>query len=156
MSILHKEFNLPNPLANNWALQSRLLTGILTLSSLLSPVSSSCIYLTVLISHFWIVCLLFFYGVLRKNHLLPSSRHILAPSQQLIRLVRSDFQFFSGVPLLSLTIRWGNNRLCNSTCLAFLTSPLNPVIATHRALSFVSTLSGLHMARFSFPFFQDL
>ena len=38
MSILHKEFNLPNPLANNWALQSRLLTGILTLSSLLSPI----------------------------------------------------------------------------------------------------------------------
>ena len=27
ISILHKEFNLPNPLANNWALQS-LLTGI--------------------------------------------------------------------------------------------------------------------------------
>ena len=38
MSILHKEFNLPNPLADNWALQSRLLTGILTLSSLLSPI----------------------------------------------------------------------------------------------------------------------
>ena len=110
MSILYKEFNLSNPLADNWALQS-LLTGILTLSSLLSPVSSSCIYLTVLISHFWIVCLLFFYGVLRKNHLLPSSRHIFAPSQQLIRLVRSDFQFFPGVPLLSLTIRWGNKQV---------------------------------------------
>ena len=27
MSILHKEFNLPNPLADNWALQS-LLIGI--------------------------------------------------------------------------------------------------------------------------------
>ena len=38
MSILHKEFNLPNPLADNWALQSRLLTGILTLGSLLSPI----------------------------------------------------------------------------------------------------------------------
>ena len=38
MSILYKEFNLPNPLADNWALQSRLLTGILTLSSLLSPI----------------------------------------------------------------------------------------------------------------------
>ncbi|CAH3114257.1 unnamed protein product [Porites lobata] len=105
MSILHKEFNLPNPLANNWALQSRLLTAVFC------PLSSSCIYLTVLISHFWIVCLLFFYGVLRKNHLLPSSRHILAPSQQLIRLVRSDFQFFPGVPLLSLTIRWGNKQV---------------------------------------------
>ena len=75
------------------------------------PLSSSCIYLTVLISHFWIVCLLFFYGVLRKNHLLPSSRHIFAPSQQLIRLVRSDFQFFPGVPLLSLTIPWGNKQV---------------------------------------------
>ena len=100
MSILYKEFNLPDPLADNWALQS-LLTGILTLSSLLSP-SSNCIYLTVLISHFCIVCLLFSYGVLRKNHLLPSSRHIFAPSQQLIRFVRSDFQFFPGVPLLSI------------------------------------------------------
>ena len=38
MSILYKEFNLPDPLADNWALQSRLLTGILTLSSLLSPI----------------------------------------------------------------------------------------------------------------------
>ena len=38
MSILYKEFNLPDPLANNWALQSRLLTGILTFSSLLSPI----------------------------------------------------------------------------------------------------------------------
>ena len=38
MSILHKEFKLPNPLADNWALQSRLLTGILTLGSLLSPI----------------------------------------------------------------------------------------------------------------------
>lgn len=37
MSILYKEFNLPNPLADNWALQS-LLTGILTVSSLLSPI----------------------------------------------------------------------------------------------------------------------
>ena len=37
MSILYKEFNLSNPLADNWALQS-LLTGILTLSSLLSPI----------------------------------------------------------------------------------------------------------------------
>ena len=109
MSILHKEFNLPNPLADNWALQS-LLTGILTLGSLLSPISN-CIYLTVLISHFWIVCLLFFYAVLRKNHLLPGFRHIFAPSQQLIRLVRSDFQFFPGVPLLSLAIRWGNKQV---------------------------------------------
>jgi len=33
MSILHKEFNLPNPLADNWALQS-LLTGILILGQL--------------------------------------------------------------------------------------------------------------------------
>ena len=38
MSILYKEFNLPDPLADNWALQSRLLTGILPLSSLLSPI----------------------------------------------------------------------------------------------------------------------
>ena len=37
MSILYKEFNLPNPLANNWALQS-LLIGIVTLGSLLSPI----------------------------------------------------------------------------------------------------------------------
>ena len=37
MGILYKEFNLSNPLADNWALQS-LLTGILTLSSLLSPI----------------------------------------------------------------------------------------------------------------------
>ena len=156
MSILYKEFNLPDPLADNWALQSRLLTGIWPLA-VFYPLSSNCIYLTVLISHFWIVCLLFFYGVLRKNHLLPIVPVIfLLLPNSLSDLSGQTFNFFPECPSCHSLFHGVINRLCNSTCLAFLTSPLNPVTATHRALSFVSTLSGLHMARFSLPFFQDL
>ena len=103
ISIEHKESNLPNPLSNNWALQS-LLTGIKRVKGQppakklpITPEVLKKNYLQLNLlnrfdASFWAVCLVSFYGMLCKRHLLAGSRHTFDPSQQ---LVRSDSQIFS-------------------------------------------------------------
>ena len=84
ISLLHKEFSLPNPPRDNWVIRS-LLQGIkrvkggeisqqlsITLNILL------CIHYRLNLWHsldatFWAVCLVAFYGLFRKAHLLPNS-----------------------------------------------------------------------------------
>ena len=102
ISILHKEFSLPNPLTNNWPLQS-LLTGIKRVKGEppaqkqpITPDILHHIYTKLNLrssfdASFWAICLVSFFGMLRKSHLLASSAHSFDPSQQLLR---SDLQFF--------------------------------------------------------------
>ena len=152
ISILHKEFNLPNPLANYWALQS-LLTDIKRVKGQ-PPAQKLPIIPDVLKKNylplnlrtsfdasFWAVCLVSFYGMLHKHHLLAGLCHIFDPSQQ---LVRSDFQTFPWGALV--TIRWSKTIQFRKQVVQILLplipdSPLCPVIAIQRAFSFVPYVS---------------
>ena len=84
ISLLHKEFSLPNPLQNNWVIRS-LLHGIkrvkggeisqklpITLDILLRIRSRLNLQHSFDVT-FWAVCLVAFYGLFRKAHLLPNS-----------------------------------------------------------------------------------
>ena len=98
---------MPNPLADDWALHS-LLTGIRRVNGqppaqklpvtpdILVNIYHKLNLLSSFDASFWAVCLVSFYGMLRKSHLLSSSIRAFDPSQQ---LVRSEFHFFSGLPL---------------------------------------------------------
>ena len=152
ISILHKEFNLPNPLANNWALHS-LLTGIKRVKGT-SPSQKLPITLDILSriydklnlrssfdASFWAVCLVSFYGMLRKSHLLASSASAFDPAQQLLR---SDFQLFPWGVLI--TIRWSKTiqfreRVVQLPLPFIPGSPLCPFTAIQRAFSFVTNPS---------------
>ena len=84
IGILHKEFGLPNPLSDNWPLKS-LLTGIRRATDtppnqklpitpvILIRLHSTLNFTKSLDSSFWAVCLVAFYGMFRKAHLLPMS-----------------------------------------------------------------------------------
>lgn len=112
IGLLHKEFGLPNPLLNNWPLKS-LLTGIKraigTLPNQKLPITPSILlrlhatlnFTKSFDSSFWAICLVAFYGLFRKSHLLPMSARKFDPSKQ---LTKSDFRFFSWGTLV--TIRW--------------------------------------------------
>lgn len=85
----------------------------------------------------WAVCLVSFYGMLHKHHLLPGSCHTFHPSQQ---LVRSDFQIFPWGALV--TIWWSKTIQFREQVVQILLplipdSPLCPVIAIQRPFSFV-------------------
>ncbi|KAL9985935.1 hypothetical protein ACROYT_G008391, partial [Oculina patagonica] len=112
IGLLHKEFGLPNPLLNNWSLNS-LLTGI-SRSKGLTPNQKQPLTPAMLIqlhalldltcSHdasFWAICLVAFYGMFRKSHLLPTAATKFNPSKQLIK---ADFKIFSWGTLVS--VRW--------------------------------------------------
>lgn len=148
ISILHKEFNLPNPLADNWALTS-LLTGIKRVKghppsqklpitpAILRQIHEQLNLRSSFDASFWAVSLVSFYGMLRKCHLLASSASAFDPSQQLIR---SDFQFFPWGALV--TIRWSKTiqfreRVVQLPLPLIPGSVLCPVIAIQRAFSFL-------------------
>ena len=112
IGILHKEFGLPNPLLDNWPLKS-LLTGIkraigmppnqkLPITpSLLLRLHATLNFTKSFDSSFWAICLVAFYGLFRKSHLLPMSAQKFDSSKQ---LTKSDFKFFPWGTLI--TIRW--------------------------------------------------
>ena len=112
VGLLHKEFGLPNPLLNNWPLKS-LLTGInrvkgLTLNQkqpitpeLLLRLHSNLDPTMSLDASFWAICLVAFYGIFRKSHLLPTAASQFNPLKQ---LTKADFKIFPWGTLI--TIRW--------------------------------------------------
>ena len=82
ISLLHKEFCLPNPLSDNWAVKS-LLTGIKRVKGdsvkqtlpitidILSRVHKSLNLKNSYDASFWAICLVAFFGFFCKSHLLP-------------------------------------------------------------------------------------
>ena len=112
VGILHKEFGLPNPLLNNWPLKS-LLTGINRAKGsppnqklpmtpdMLGHLYSQLNFASSFDSSFWAICLVLFYGMFRKSHLLPHSARAFDPTRQ---LTRADFRFHTWGMLI--TIRW--------------------------------------------------
>ena len=147
IGVLHKEFNLPNPLKDNCPLQS-LLTGIRRVNGeppsqklpitpdLLLQIHSQLNLRSSIDASFWAICLVSFYGMLRKSHLLVKSPGSLDSSQQLLR---SDFHTYSWGSLV--TIRWSKTiqfreRVVQLPLPAIPGSPLCPVLAIKRAWYF--------------------
>lgn len=91
VGLLHKEFGLPtcNPLLHNWPL-NWLLTDI-NRSKGLTPNQS----------YPWATCLVAFYGMFRKSHLLRTAANHFNPSKQ---LTKAEFKTFIWGTLVS--IRW--------------------------------------------------
>jgi len=90
IGLLHKGFNVPNPLVDNWSLQS-LLMGIKQVKgeppSHKLPITPDILMRihSMLNMHFsfdasfWAICLVSFFGMLRKSHLLASSLGLWRP-----------------------------------------------------------------------------
>ena len=112
IGLLHKEFGLPNPLLENWALSS-LMKGIKRIKGdkvsqklpitpeLLIGVHSKLNTWHSFDASFWAICLTAFYGLFRKSHLLSTSHKSFDPSRQ---FTKQDFVFFPWGMLLS--VRW--------------------------------------------------
>ena len=112
VGILHKEFGLPNPLLHNWPLKT-LLTGINRVKGLSldqkQPITPDILmrlhtqldFTSSFDASFWAVCLVAFYGMFRKSHLLPIAANQFNPSKQ---LTKADFKIFHWG--LLITIRW--------------------------------------------------
>lgn len=105
IGLMHKEFGLPNPLRGNWHVSS-LLTGVKrvlgnapqeklpitfdVLRKVHNVLNLSCS----VDSSFWAICLVAFFGIFRKSHLLVSKVGSLT---QFVSLLRGIFSFFLGV-----------------------------------------------------------
>lgn len=152
VGILHKEFELPNPLNNNWSLKS-LLTGInrqkgLTAqqklpitTQILTNLYSQLDLATSLDASFWAICLVSFFGMFRKSHLLPTNKGRFDHTKQ---LTKSDIRVHHwGVLLI---IRWSKTiqfreRVVQIPLPRIPDSPLCPTTAVMTALSFTSAQS---------------
>ena len=152
IGILHKEFGFPNPLIDNWPLKS-LLTGnkrpvgappnqkLPITEATLLRLHSTLNFTLSFDSSFWTICLVAFFGMFRKAHLLPISSGKFDSCKQ---LTISVFRFFSWGTLI--TIRWSKtiqfrkrvveiplpciprSRLCPTTAIihAFCFTPSTP------------------------------
>lgn len=157
VGILHKEMGLPNPLLHNWPLKS-LLTGIrrakgepprqkLPITPQLLLQIHSKLNLTYSIdASFWAICLVAFFGMFRKSHLLPVSGSSFTPSKQ---LTKNDFTFYPWGMLL--TIRWSKTiqfreRVVQIPLPRIPNSPLCPVEASTKAFRFTIQSSSASQA----------
>ena len=152
VGLLHKEFGLANPLLDNWPLKS-LLTGIKRIKgqppnqklpitpNLLHLIHSKLNPLSSFDASFWATCLVAFFGLFRKSHLLPSSAKQFNPTKQ---FTKADFKFLSWGILL--TIRWSKTiqfreREVQIPLPRIPGSPLCPVTAVTRAFQFTAQAS---------------
>ena len=109
---MHKELGLSNPLSDNWFLKS-LLTGIKRIKGngikqklpiTLNILRGIFYLLNMNYSYdatFWAVCLVMFFGLFRKSHLLPLSDTKFDSNKQ---FSRSSFKFYYWGILL--TVKW--------------------------------------------------
>ena len=112
ISLLHKELGLSNPLSDNWFLKS-LLTGIKRIKGneikqklpITLNILRGIFYLLNMNNSydatFWAVCLVMFFGLFRKSHLLPLSHTKFDSNKQ---FSRSSFKFYYWGILL--TVKW--------------------------------------------------
>ncbi len=121
--LLHLENNLPNPLSNNWRLQS-VLMGIkrvkgnsvthkepITPAFLLS-IRRQLDLSIVFHAAFWAVALLLFFGLLRRSNVLCTSVTQFQPSRH---LRRKDFVVYDWG--IAVTIRWSKTIQCHEKVL---------------------------------------
>ena len=95
---------------------------------------------------FWAVCLVAFFGMFRKVHLLPTSHKAFDTAKQ---LTKDDFRFFEWGALL--TIRWSKTiqfreRVVQIPLPRIPHSPLCPVAACSRAFHFTNGALGSSQA----------
>ena len=149
IGLLHKEFNLPNPLVDNWSLQS-LLTGIKRVKAggtshpkvTYYPIYFDATIHSMLNMHpsfdasfCQAICLVSFFGMLHKSHLLAASSPGSVETSQ--HLVCSDFQAFPWGYLVA--IRWSKTiqfrkRVVQLPLPIIPESPLCPATAIKRTL----------------------
>ena len=145
VGLLHRESGLPNPLTDNWTL-STVLRGIKR--SLGSPTTPRLPMTTSILfniyrllnlkdskhASFWAICLVSFFGLFRKSHLLPTSPSDFSPLQF---LTRSDFTFSGSTIFIrvrwSKTIQFGQRTV--TVPLVASSSPLCPVKAVSQAFA---------------------
>ena len=149
VGILHKEYGLNNPLLDNWTL-STVLRGIkrekgvppvpkLPIThDILSFIHSQLNLRDSKQASFWAICLVSFFGLFRKSHMLPPSPKEFSPGTY---LTRSDFTFRDSTLLIqvrwSKTIQFGQ-RIVTVPLVALPSSVLCPVTAVSRAFSLTS------------------
>ena len=150
--LLHLCWPLQNPLLNNWPLKS-LLTGINRASGstvtqklpitpkILRLLHSQQDHSESLDSSFWAICLVAFYGMFRKSHLLPTTLSSFNPKKQ---LNKSDYKIYSWGALV--TIRWSKTiqfreRVVDIPLPRIPGSLLFPTSALYRAFSFTAPVS---------------
>ena len=149
VGILHKEYGLNNPLLDNWTL-STVLRGIkrekgappvpkLPIThDILSFIHSQLNLRDSKQASFWAICLVSFFGLFRKSHLLPPSPKEFSPGTY---LTRSDFTFRDSTLLIQ--VRWSKTfqfgqRIVTVPLVALLPSVFCPVTAVSRAFSLTS------------------
>ena len=178
IGLLHKEFNLPNPLVDNWSLQS-LLTGIKQVKGvppsqklpitpdILMRIHSMLNMHSSFDASFWAIFLVSFFGMLHKSHLLASSPGSVDTSQH---LVRSDFQAFPWGYLVAIcwskTIQFREkvvqlplpiipeSPLCPATAIKWAMSFVCQATPTSQAFLFLSS-PGLQLKTFTYPMFLN-
>ena len=112
VGLLHREMGFPNPLSDNWVVTS-VLRGIrrtlgvppkprlpITISLLLG-IRSRLNLNSSKHASFWAICLVSFFGLFRKAHLLPSAETTFDPSKM---FTRSDFVF--SADCIFINVRW--------------------------------------------------
>lgn len=144
--LLHLESDLPNPLEDNWVLQS-LLKGIRRAKgqqvnrklpitpAILLQLRSHLNFQDPLHTVFWAICLLAFFSLLRKSNILPPSAHGFSPDKH---LCRGDFTIQPWG--LCVHIRWSKTiqfkeRHLTLPLPALPKHPLCPVTAILAALA---------------------
>ena len=150
--ILHLQWEVPNPLENNFSLNC-ILKGIrrelgdsvsrklpITPSLLLHILS--CLDMNNVTHCFiWAAALVMFYAMLRRSNLLPKSANSFCAKRQLLR---KDIQFRKDG--LIITIKWSKTiqfqeRILNLPLPRFKDHPLCPLQAVYRAFSMTPQLS---------------
>ena len=146
VGLLHRELGYPSPLSDNWVLTS-VLRGIkrtlgvppkprlpITVPMLLGI--RSCLNLNCSKhASFWAICLVAFFGLFRKAHLLPESSGSFNPARM---FTRSDFQVTASC--VYITVRWSKTiqlgqRTVTVLLVAAPSSPLCPVSAIVHAFN---------------------
>ena len=144
VALIHKEYSLPNPLLDNWHLHS-LLKGIsrvkgcqtkpkqpMTISILLRLYRLLNLHSSLHCS-FWAICLVGFFGMFRKSHMVSTSSLSFDSSKQ---FTKEDFQFFSDH--VRIRVRWSkviqfHQRVLFIPLTTIPGSPLCPVYAIQQA-----------------------
>ena len=177
IGLMHKEFGLPNPLIGNWQLSS-LLTGVKRVCGndlkqklpinfdILRGIHSQLNLTYSVDAAFWAICLVAFFGMFRKSHLLISNNGSFDPAKQ---LTKGDFSFIPGGVLVR--VRWSKTiqfreRVVQIPLMQVPGSLFCPVSAVAGAFSFTPNIpndsqafqwvhSSLNIRPFTYGFFMN-